>query len=270
MARTAKKSALPYEDLASSFIVRHVQTPMHRVTAFDTNDQAGKAGEILTSHNWDYAPVLKEGTVIGRVAAQNLSANPYAAVGDHVEAISMGYIVTAQSRLADLMQWLVNDPWLLVVDGRDVSGLVTAADLNRQPARAYMYMLLADFELRLAEVVRSAFADQRAALLLLSNDQQAKINGLMNKALKGGVESDWVSMMGLSHLIQIGAASAEVRQPFGLTPTEEWQKKMVDMIDSRDAIAHPTKPLISSTDDVKRLVGFDSRLRNLLEADVLS
>jgi hypothetical protein len=70
--------------------------------------------------------------------------------------------VAGDTPLGALMPAMARSPFLLGVEGRAVSGLVTPSDLNKQAGRTYYYLLVAAVEMNLAERIREYFADQEA------------------------------------------------------------------------------------------------------------
>ena len=95
-------------------------------------------------------------------------------VAAYVRHLQSGSLVAADVGLRELTRYLQEEPFLLVLEGRTISGLVTATDLGRPAARPTIDLLLAQLEIALADVVRHRFPDQRRAVVLLSEGRQTR------------------------------------------------------------------------------------------------
>ena len=265
-ASTRPSRSLPsriMDEIAASFTVRHVQTPASRLRGFDVEEPASEAVDIMKSHTFDFAPAYRGGRLLGRVARDDLV--DATTVGDALQPLAGHYIVSAHSPMTELLRWLTSDPWLLTVDGRDISGVVTPSDLNRQASRTYLYMLVVDLELTLAAAIRDHFEDQSDAMELLGEAARADIEKLASEARTTNLDPDLVSFMNLSNLLHIAGKTPAIRQEmFGYETRSSWKKDTGAFIEIRHDVMHPVRPLLNDQDGIERLVDLEGRLRSFL------
>ena len=79
---------------------------------------------------------------------------------DHVEKIGDGDVISDKTPLAKLFPLLGNRPCYFVLVAGTISGIVTRADLNKPPARVYLFGLISLLEMHLAFWIRRKFRDQ--------------------------------------------------------------------------------------------------------------
>jgi hypothetical protein len=262
---TAEREPLPYEDISRTIVVRHFQTPAERLRSFGPREDAGTALAVLSAGNFDYAPVLEHGAVVGRVSRKACAAaSSVSVVGSLAEPLSASMLISADTEIGKAIRALAEDPWLLVVGGRAISGVVTPSDLNKQAARAYFYLLLASFEMGLADVVRDVFADQRQALAKLTNERSSRVALRYARAATSDVDSDLVSAMDLFDLVHLGCKSREVRAAFGVGSRASWERLTGSLPSFRNRVMHPPRPLLQGSRGLRGLIDAEERLRGLL------
>lgn len=253
----------PFDDIVESLRVANIQTPFDRIVGFQVEDQSVSAAALMRERRYDFAPVFDGVELLGRVRLERLTATVGGNVGRALEPLAGSYMTTAHSTIPEAMRWLEDDPWLLVLDGRRISGLVTPSDLNRQAARAYFYLLLVDFEIRLAEAIRDIFPDQEIALDLLSALARRQVGRRIAKSGQGDVESDAVSAMSLRDLIDIGSAASSVQDKLDHILASDWEWARTKLIQFRHEIMHPTKQLLDDRNGLGNLIEFEETLSRL-------
>ena len=253
-----------YEDIASALTVRHIQTPARDLLGFEPNTPAGEAAAVLETRRIDFAPVMQANEIVGRVGLSSLLDSPTDLVGALAVPLATDYLVTADVAISQVMKWLLEHPWLLVIDGRHVSGVVTPSDLNRQAARTYFYLLIADFEIRLADYTRRFFDDQTKALALMSGERRADIEVRFKNATSRDIESDLVAAMDFSDLLHVAKRFAPIHQAFGFTSGTSWTNATGRLAEFRHEIMHPVRGILDDQKGLSRLIAIEDRLRSLL------
>jgi hypothetical protein len=160
-------------------------------------------------------------------------------MSDLVEPLADTHLLSGDSTITEVMRWLAVDPWLFVIDGQGISGVVTPSDLNRQAGRTYFYLLVAGFEIRLAAETRIAYSDQTEAVASLSAKNQDEVMSMFDSARTRDVEADLVSCMSLSHLVHIGAGNSDIRATFGFSSKKTWNEEVRPLPDFRNEVMHP-------------------------------
>jgi len=260
----------PYEDVLQSITARHIQTPVNRLIGFETTTSVASALGVLERNRFDFAPVFEGEQILGRVALSRLIEAESGSIGDHLEPLRGSFLVTSDSKITNSMRWLATDPWLVVVDGQDISGIITPSDLNRQGARTYFYLLVADFEIRLAEAVRERFEDQADAIALLPTKRRHNVERLRERAAAGDIDSDAVAAMFLEDLLIIADRDSGIRDDLGHVKSDDWDWANSHLVEFRNNIMHPVTQLLDDTTGLDRLIEKESRLRRLAGASSTS
>ena len=144
------------EQIAGGILANHLATPMSEVFWVSPTDSAADTRRELAERQFDVAPVLEHGRVIGLVLMDDLRR--VGQVGAATKPLHDGSVISGDVGLPDLLAYLQLEPVLFVLEGRSIAGLVTPTDLGRPAARTYFYLLLAQLEIALAALVRRLYA----------------------------------------------------------------------------------------------------------------
>ncbi len=151
--------------------VRQFQTLLD-ATCLDAGMEAGEAKARLTEGRFDYAPVQRDGALVGYVAERELDAGSAEPVLAKLRPITPEIIVSADAPFHDLLRWL-DCGFLFVLEGNRLTGFVTPSDANRQAALSYFYLLIGEVEVGLARLIRGRFEPDEAVGLLSPQCAQA-------------------------------------------------------------------------------------------------
>jgi hypothetical protein len=252
-----------YQDIAAALTARHLQTRYEELVGFDVNHRASDIHAKLEEAGYDFAPVTEGDRLVGRIGQHSVAGHTQLRAGDLLERLSPRFLIASNSDVGRVMTWLVDDPWLLVVDGNRVTGVVTPSDLNRQAGRTYLYLLITDFESRLADSIRR-IVGPKSAVTYLSESRQIKVLELFLELKNGEVEVDEVAAMQLSDLVAIGKKQAPIRLEFGVHSATEWRTLTGSVIRLRHAVMHATRPFLSDRIGLAQLTEDRTRLQRLL------
>jgi hypothetical protein len=246
---------LSHVELGASFQARHIQVGLDRATSVDSDNKAGAALKILSQSNYDRAPVVDDGRVVGYVERQHLvKAASNDLVRDLTYPLTGGVIISADTPIAELIEWLPEQRILFVLEGREVTGFVTITDLNKQPARAYLYLVLAGLEIAMADLVRWRFgADQSPVLEALGKRDQNSVGGRLRADRDADADADLVSYLGFKHLLRVIERDQALRKEMGGLSKTRWRSVTWPLSDLRNDVMHPVSSFVSSTEDVAAL-----------------
>jgi hypothetical protein len=256
------------DEIAGAIRTRHIQTPIDRALVFPADTPEDAVARELAARDFDTAPVTINDEVMGFVHAADLDPQATGSLASVVRRITARTVVAGDSPLASLMRWLRDNRFLFVVEGRDIVGLVTPSDLNKQPARTYFYLLVAGLELSLADLIRGYFPDQTDALRRLPTERQTTVNALLAEEKDDDVAADTVAAMNLTDLLTVVKQTQELRQRFGDYSKNRWQHKVCrPVIDLRHDVMHSVRTLATDgTASLDRLVALDELLRRLISS----
>lgn len=236
--------------LSASITVSQLETPLDRAFAVSPSDPESSTRRRMGRRDFDYAPVIDGHLVIGRVARSDLKTNSKAPLASKVTPLGSGIIASGHSPIGELIAWLRSEPFLFVLEGRTVTGLVTVSDLNRQAARTYLYAVVAGTEMLLAELLRREFKDQESALQHLTANRQATVRKAYLDA--GDEAADLVSAMYLSDVITV-IRHARIHESLGYSSKAQWDRATNGLSTFRAQIAHPVRPIVRRNSDIERV-----------------
>jgi hypothetical protein len=113
-------------------------------------------------------------------------------------------VVSADATLRELLVALDGNPFLFVVDGAEINGLITVSDLNREGARAYFFLLCVDLEMALALQTRQRFRQSKENLVSsLAVERQKVVRARLKLQKTYAADIDEVACMDLRDLIEL-------------------------------------------------------------------
>ncbi|MFV2062168.1 MAG: CBS domain-containing protein [Chloroflexota bacterium] len=246
---------LSHVELGTSFQARHLQVELERASTIEVTSTAGDAVKVLSRSNYDFAPATDDGRVVGYVELRQLSsASAGKPVRDLTYPLNSGVIVSADTPISELIEWLPEQRILFVLEGRETTGFITIWDLNKQPARAYLYLVLAGLEIALADLVRWRYgADQSPVLATLGKRDQDSVRGRVGADRDANADSDLVSYLGFKHLLRVFEGDRALREAMGGFSKTRWRSYTWPLSDLRNDVMHPISSFVSSPDDVVAL-----------------
>jgi len=216
----------------------------------------------LRAENYDQAPVVHDGRVVG-VARRDALAGAQTVRGA-VRSLSDGLLISGDMPLSDVPTLLAAEPFLFVVDQARIAGFVTPWDLNKQPARAHLYLLLADVEMSLAALLRRRYGREQRAMLDLLDDNRAKtVRGRFRKARQQDREADIAALLDFEDLLDITGGDDYLRQRLGSTTQEDWAAAVAAFSITRQGVMHLTGELVGGRLRLDELIDFERRARAL-------
>ena len=257
-------------ELGASFQARHIELEIERATHFGPDITAAQATATLTGGGFAHAPVIDDGAVIGFCTRDALARAPATtAVRALMTPLGDGSLVSADTPIGDLLDLFADEPLLFVLDGGDITGFVTVTDLNKQPARAYLYLVLAGLEIALADLVRWRHGpDQTQLLPLLGKRDQDSITSRYRRDRAEDADADLVSYMGFKNLLRILEKDRELRAELGRYSQRRWRSVTWPLSELRNDVMHPISSFVSSGEDVAQLAHQVAQARMLVDQAV--
>lgn len=128
---------------------------------------------------------------------------------DKFVPITKDWIVSANTSIPDLFEIFVQTgkPALFVINGQKIVGIVTPADFNKIPARTYIYLLLANLEILLADLIRKILGHDEEVLAYLSKKEKDGIIKRYNAQKKENKEIDIVNMFTFGQVLKVACKS---------------------------------------------------------------
>jgi hypothetical protein len=251
-------------DLRRALEVRLIQTALSDARCVALEDDPASAAATLRAENYDQAPVVADGRIIGVARREALASS--ASVRDAMRVLSDGILISGDTPLLEVPSLLAAEPFLFVVDQARIAGFVTPWDLNKQPARADLYFLWADLEMSLAAVLRRRYGrEQRAMLGLLDDGRASKIRGRFRRARREDREADVAALLDFQDLLDIVRADGYLRSRLGLASRDEWDVAVSGFGTTREGVMHLTGELVGGRLRLEELIDIEQRARDVAQ-----
>ena len=191
---------------------------------------------VLQRRDFDVAgvkPVQGE-AVTGFVAREELKDG---AVKDHAQPITSELLISDSTPLPLLLSELKKREHTFVLIGSEVRGIVTRADLNKPPARVYLFGLISLLEMHLAFWVRVAYPEEswfgelRAA-------RQEKALQLHEERCNRNLETTLLECLQFCDKRDLVLARKELREKLALGGRTAAGRMLTRSEDLRNVIAH--------------------------------
>jgi hypothetical protein len=249
-------------EIARGITARHLQVPIADALSFGPDDLADAAWLSLDTYHFDNAPVLLDGRVVGVVSKDRLRGEGVQTVREALVQVGSDFLVSADATVAQLLGWLAASQLLFVLDGHDITGFVTPGDLNKQPGRTYFFLLLAEVEINLAEIVRRLFRGAPSRQLeLLGSRRRKKVLERFTLAEAADREPDYVAYFNLADLLSVVRRSADAHVLLGVPSASAWDRATRSFVDLRNAVVHGVRDLVDAKRGPSELQTIDARLR---------
>jgi hypothetical protein len=180
--------------------------------------------------DFDNIPV-RDAEVITHVV-ENLKSHPRDAyVEDRATPLTEEMLVTAGEPLVSFLPTIASPRYRLVVDGRRITGVVTASDVTQLPVRLLVFALLTHLEQTMLAAIRRASGEWEA-IDRLASDRQEKVSEAFERQKDRELNSSPLELTQFSD-------KAELLFELGLVePTDPVRQFFWDCYDLRNAVAH--------------------------------
>ena len=209
------------------------------------------------------APIESEGQVVGVFTLADGAQAP--SVASVARPLTLDLVISDQTGLAELTFGLEREPFVLLLAGRAISGVVTRADLGKPAARTYFYLLLAELEMELAQVLRELELADDSILAALGSEPRRRAQELADRLQAQDAYVDLVACLSLQDLVQV-AGKHGLRQALQSTG-RSWQRTSKNLSALRNDVMHPGRKFASNDADwIRGLTSYINKVRALRSA----
>ncbi len=135
-------------------LLRHIAT--YDLYAPDPQENAEIVRQKMDDLKIDIAPLKEHPYYYQYIVAKELADGH---CGKYAHSIDVTMIVAETLPAANLFEMLQKQPFLFVLQGSGIAGIVTKADLQRVPVRILMFGLITLLEMNLRESIRDYYED---------------------------------------------------------------------------------------------------------------
>jgi hypothetical protein len=243
--------------LRLGYTVIDIATPAAALTCWESGQPRAEITAFAHQHNLTYIPVRNGQQITGIITREALhnGAEPMRLTAD--------WLIAADTPILELIELLAHQPdrVFLVLQASRIVGLTAPADLNKIPARASVYLLIAEFEAELARLIRRVLPDDAQLEPYFSADRWARLQAEKRRAANRDIELDLLHHMYISDLVLIARKNDQIRAALGFANSTQ-AKNALKFKTLRDAVSHPTSPLVAARSELPEL---HARCHRLLE-----
>lgn len=237
---------LAWQRLEQVFTVETLMTPRAKLLTWELGADMSEARAEAGRRRFDLLPLAEEGRIMGVLHID----------AESPELLTKKWLVSRDTGIPDLLSLFAESgqPGFLVFHRQDVVGLVTPADLNKLPARAFFYNLIGELELSLAVLIRNHFnaqleQDPDSLLQLLSGTRRAALQDERNALIQGNADIDLIELLYLSDMVNIVAKQSRLRDALGFSSRNQAEDTLGGLNALRNSTMHPVRPLLEDIPD---------------------
>jgi hypothetical protein len=248
-----------WDEVNQAYTAKLIMTPRSSTTSWelgsDRKPYLNPGGSLI----YDVIPVTKNDETIGFMTKDK----PF-----EVQLIEKGWFVTRDTPISDLVNLFTETkrPAFFVIYRHEIVGILTPADLNKLPARTYIYSLIGDVELMLSELIRiEANVSQNDILKNIGKERSNEIQKSLSKLQTQNVDTEIIQLLYLSDLLNIVQKVPILRERLGFSSRKKAEEGLSGINELRIRTMHLVKPVLSKMpDDLYSLQRRLSRIQSIL------
>lgn len=227
--RLADLQSLVSAGITASAVLEPLKSCLSRANALQIRD-------VLTNLDFDIAGVQDdpEGPIVGYVERQSLESG---LVGEYIESISPPDLVSDSTPLGVLLAGFETRDWVFVLVGREVQAIITKADLNKPPARLYLFGLISLLEMHLGYWARQVYPGDEW-IKELSPGRLISARKLLRNRRRRNHQIGLFECLQFCDKCDLVLASKEVRSSLGLGGLRNSRRALRRAEDLRNRLAH--------------------------------
>jgi hypothetical protein len=218
--------------------------------------------ERLKGKRFSQAPVLSEqGDAIGTISLENLVACHASGATIRLESDKVDTTMLPSTPTVEELLACFSLKRCTLVRGEDASGkppasLLTISDLNKPPLRHFIYTVLFKLETDLAYLIADTIPDPKEWIPLLPEGSQVNILGNWEIQKRDDIELAVGPLFSctINDLRHIVLNHKGIRARLDYKDRKEVNEDLYRIIDMRNKVMHPVRPLVSNPTSVERLL----------------
>lgn len=190
---------------------------------------------LMREHSFDVAGVKEDKQSITRFVTA-VSLEQGGIVADHSKDIAVEHLISDATPMPKTFELLGQRAYAFVLVGREVAGIVTRADLNKPPARIYVFGLVSLLEMHLLFWIRKEFGDDWVNHL--KKDRLKMAQELFDKRRAQRQELDLCECLQICDKADLIVSQETLRNRFGIDSKTAGRRIFGRIQTLRDLLAH--------------------------------
>ena len=215
-----------------TYRAKDIQTKMSsNPTCIEIEDEAALALRKLESHDFDQAPVVSKGTVIGWIVRKDIMQDR--PVENSFHRLSHRDLISDEAPLDDALRRLVQQELIFTIGSEGIVGFVVRSDIERHVARAHMYLLISGLEILMTKNVELERLSTEELVRLMSDDSRDAF--YKKKARRE--DANPVEYLNLRALGRATAKNQRIMNHIGMS-AKDWDEYIYTLTNIRNWVAH--------------------------------
>ncbi|MEM9952436.1 MAG: hypothetical protein AAF846_12580 [Chloroflexota bacterium] len=238
------------------YSVNEISTPKSRFDYLTEDIDRKTLLKIAENKGYTYFPIQENGVIVSIMPVKDIKQNKLESI-----PLTSDWLIAAEPIL-HLLELFAKDNTrnFFVLSSSEIVGLVSPADLNRIPARASVYLLVANFETLLTELIRREVGETLEKLRRFLSENS------INKAIKTrqqeqneDLELPIIHYLQWFDLVDVIAEHETLRSKLDLSGKTK-TKNELKFNTVRNTVAHLNNLLIKSKSDIEKINDDCSRM----------
>jgi hypothetical protein len=233
-----------------TFTVENVAEPL---LSFDDELPSRRALQVLERRRFVVAGVREAGLVTGYVLASDLRRSP-AALGSVRREFETGDLIGQDEPLDECLRRLADRERLFVMALGAVAGIVTASDMQKAPARMWLFGVVTLIEATLTGLIETWFPGD-SWLELVSSGRRERAEAIQRERwrVETAASVRLLDCLQLSDKGQILLKHQETRKLLGFASKDAGERAVRRLTRLRDSLAHSADIVTDDWDMVQAL-----------------
>jgi hypothetical protein len=211
-----------------SFVVRHIAVPLESCNA---SDDAHVVKSRMEAMHFDLMGLRENGVITGYVRREDLKKGH---CRNYCKTFLPVDIVSSRTPLGRLLPLMAARPHFFVLEHTEINGVVTRADLQKDPVRMVLFGLLSLMEMYLLSMVRLCYP--AGTLEQIPNLEDAK--DVLRVRRNRNEDIDLADCLYLSDKTVLFLRIPGFAEFFGLGPSKDAERYFKNFESMRNKLAH--------------------------------
>jgi hypothetical protein len=223
-----------------------------------------RAAEIMKANRFDTLPIQSEKGV--KEYFQTDTWNDYSSIAKR--AVTHRDVIPYKTPIRNVIQGFASEArnFYFLSNERRIVGLISIANLNCRQVKVYLFSLLSELEIQLGNLVSSHCREDELLAMTFGesdNPKFAEVKDRYRTDKTKGVDVPFVEYLFLSDLINV-IARKKLYSALGCQSRRQFDQDFGPLVKLRDAVAHPTRSIITDIDSCKKLWERIDRIEGVL------
>lgn len=177
--------------LSKGFVAADIMTPAERLVC---GKDAAEARQLLENNDqFDVIPVRQNGRITSFVERR---------APDSVKPVTIQHVVGPDTPILDLIDCLIEEPFIFVAGRRRITGYIHFSDLNDPIVKIPLFVLLEGLERWLTDRIMGLLTEHILDEMIKDKERLQSLKNKMNRLKKRNADRDWVTLLYFKEILE--------------------------------------------------------------------